>query len=125
MTRWLVILAVLLAVAFVALLLWPRGERTDSVSGSQSTAVAGTAAAERFTVLVDGREVGVRQEESGMSMADLPVTSWSTDMISHTRSLGTTSVVVFVDGSESVINDFILERMPQDVAFRTGYSRGN
>lgn len=128
MTRILTIVVILVAAAFVALIAWPRSDsRSNSPvqTGSQLPSQTGAESSQSssFTVLVEGRELQDRQESVGLRMADQPASSWNSSMISNIRSIGSSQVLVFVDGSEAIIDSFTLDRLPQDVAFRAGYSR--
>ncbi len=126
MTRWLVLAAVLVTAAFVAIIVWPRdsgGGSTSSPAGGASQPQAGTGRPASFTVLVDGQEIQERDEGSEPRMADLPASSWNSAMVSHIRAIGNSQVLVFVDGSEALIDGFTRDRLPADVAYRAGYDR--
>lgn len=123
MTRWLVIIAILVTVAFGALIFWPDNTRSNRTPTPALVSQEPAAQPSNFTVLVDGKEAEIIQQSSGSRMADVPVSQWNSSTISHIRTIGTTQIVVFVDGSETIIDSFVRERMPQDVAYRAGYSR--
>lgn len=122
MTRWLVIVAAAVLIAFIAIIAWPR---PDSRQAAQPAAATPAAAAEpaSFTVLIDGQEVTRQEQALTGRLADLPVSSWESSMISSIRNVGTTQIAVFVDGSEAIIDSFVRSRMPADIAFRAGYDR--
>ena len=123
MTRWLVIIAILVTVAFGTLIFWPDNTRSNRTPTPALVSQEPAAQPSNFTVLVDGKEAEIIQRSSGSRMADVPVSQWNSSTISHIRTIGTTQIVVFVDGSETIIDSFVRERMPQDVAYRAGYSR--
>lgn len=123
MTRWLVIIAILVTVAFGALIFWPGDSRNTRAPTTTMANQAPTVQPGNFTVLVDGEEVDIVEQSSGSRMADVPVSQWNPSTISHIRTVGNTQIVVFLDGSETIIDSFVRERMPQDVAYRAGYNR--
>ena len=126
MTRVLAIVAVVVAAGLAAVIFWPDGEAPrPAVSPTGSVAADSTQASgpASFTVLIDGEERQVRTEDTGTPMAQLPPSSWNSAMISTIRAVGNSQVLVFIDGSETILDSYTLERMPGEVAFRAGYSR--
>lgn len=108
---------------FVALIAWPRDDHRPAQPNPTLTTEQRTSQPNNFTVLVDGEEAQIMQQSTGSRMADVPVSQWNASSISHIRTVGTTQIIVFLDGSETIIDSFVRERMPQNVAYRAGYSR--
>lgn len=123
MTRWLIIIAIIVTAAFGLLIFWPDASGNSRTPAPALVSQQSAAQPSNFTVLVDGKEVQIIQQSSGSRMADVPVSQWNSSTISHIRTIGTTQIVVFTDGSEAIIDSFVRERMPKDVAYRAGYSR--
>ena len=122
MTRWLVLLAVLAVLGFVALIIWPRDGETVTAGVNPEPAAVNEPAS--FTVLVSGEEVSPPASSRELRMADIPISQLSPSLVSQVRSIGNTRILVFADGSELIVDRFILEQLPPEIAYRAGYVRG-
>lgn len=123
MTRWLVLLAVLAVLGFVALIIWPR-DSNETVTAGTNPPPAAEGEPASFTVLVSGEEVRPPAPGQQLRMADTPISQVSPSMVSQVRSIGNTRILVFADGSELIVDRFILEQLPPEIAYRAGYVRG-
>lgn len=123
MTRWLVIVAAAVLIAFIAIIAWPRADGRQAAQPAGTAPQSSAVQPASFTVLIDGQEVTGQDQAFTSRLADLPVSSWESSMISSIRTSGTTQIAVFVDGSEAIIDSFVRSRMPADIAYRAGYDR--
>lgn len=126
MTRILVIVAVIVAAGLAAVIFWPDGEEARPAPNQTGSVAAGNPQASgpaSFTVLIDGEERQEQVQDAATPMAQLPPSSWNSAMISTIRAVGSSQVLVFIDGSETILDSYTLERLPAEVAFRAGYSR--
>ena len=74
-------------------------------------------------MLVGGEEVQAPESGAARRIADTPLSQLNPSLITQVRAVGNTRILVFTDGSELIVDRFILDRLPAEVVYRAGYDR--
>ncbi len=126
MTRWLVIIGILLLAAMgLFILLQPSDSQPESTARpAPLPQTASTEEGPTLIVMVDGEErTGEVQMTSGGQLSHLPASQLTASMVSHISGSGGLRTLVLTDGSSMILDDWTIRQLPDDVAFRIGYGR--
>lgn len=123
MTRWLTIIAILVVLGFVGIIVWSDSGSSRPADGDSAAGQETAAAPASFRVLVGGEEVQAPEPGAARRIADMPLSQLNPSLISQVRAVGNTRILVFTDGSELIVDRFILDQLPAEVVYRAGYDR--
>lgn len=116
--------SVLAILVLLAALLLPRRTETAGASEPSGGSLAGSPAAAKLIVRVDGEEVSDPALISSTPLSHLPLSSITPSMISQVRSRGNFRTLVLADGSEVPLDQRSTEQLPAETQYRLEYDRG-
>lgn len=96
----------------------------SATSNSTTTVTNATSEIPTFSVTVNGQEVALEpQTKATLTLSGQPLSKINASQISNVTRQGSTWLVTFIDGSQSMLNESMMKQLPGEVHFQAGYRR--